>query len=253
MKSKFAKFIDSTIGACLIFFAAVAVMRYYTTLDLAVFCAFAITACVCLLLKLSGVKKTEKHRLSVAADGMFFDFMFMPDDAPIKQLYNGLKEKLPSAVLRGKGVYTADTAAFCYFDCPPNEKELARLISKAKRFRANKIIVLSKSPMRTVVDIEGFTVKSVCGEDVYKLYGSLGALPKKQFSSKQKSRRTAFYGALGKDKILRYALLSAAMFGISILNGYSIMTFACACVCAALCVAAVGFNIYRAATKKRKN
>ena len=39
MKSKFAKFIDGTVGACLIFFAAVAVMRYYTTLQLAVFCA----------------------------------------------------------------------------------------------------------------------------------------------------------------------------------------------------------------------
>ena len=147
MKSKFAKFIDGTVGACLIFFAAVAVMRYYTTLQLAVFCAAAITACACLLLKLFGKKKEQALRLSAAADGMFFDFLFADDGAPAKLLHAGLKAKNPAAKIRGKGVYLNGTAAFCCFGTPPDKKNRGAIYSqKPKHYGASKNSNFEQSP-----------------------------------------------------------------------------------------------------------
>lgn len=252
MKSKFAKFIDGTVGACLIFFAAVAVMRYYTTLQLAVFCAAAITACACLLLKLFGRKKEQALRLSAAADGMFFDFLFADDGAPAKLLHAGLKAQNPAAKIRGKGVYLNGTAAFCCFGTPPDKKTAARFIAKAKHYGASKIVILSKAPPLSTVDVDGITVKTVYGDDVYKLFASLDALPKKQYEQKRKSRRAALYGAFGKDKIIRYAILSASMFAVSVLNGYSVITFACACACAALAAVSVALSL-STAIKNRKD
>lgn len=252
MKSKFAKFIDGTVGACLIFLAATAVMRYYTTLELAMFSAAAITACACLLLKLFGKKRENAQRLSADADAMFFDFMFSDESAPAKLLYAGLKAKDPATKLRGKGVYLNSTAAFCVFAAPPDKKTIARCIAKAKHYGASKTVVLSKTPPQAAVDVEGMTVKFAYGDDVYKLFGSLDALPQKNFAEKQRSRRSAFGAALGKDKIIRYALLSASLFAVSVLNGYSVITLVCACACAALAVASVGVSLSKA-IKNRKD
>ncbi|MDE6401777.1 MAG: hypothetical protein K2L54_04100, partial [Clostridiales bacterium] len=246
MKSKFAKFIDGTVGACLIFLAATAVMRYYTTLELAVFSAAAITACACFLFKLFGKKKESAVRLSAAADGMFFDFMFSDDAAPVKLLYAGLKSKTPDVKLRGKGVYLNGTAAFCFFNAPPDKKSIARCIAKAKHFGATKTVILSKLPPQSTVDVDGMMVKLAHGDDIYKLFGSLGALPQKKYEQKRKSRRAAFFGAFGKDKIMRYVILSCSLFAVSALNGYSVITLVCACACAALAVASVAVSVSKA-------
>lgn len=252
MKSKFAKFVDSTVGACLIFLAATAVMRYFTTLQLAVFSATAITACICLLLKLSCKKRSDATRLSQAADNMFFDFMFADDSAPIKLLHAGLKQKAPDAKLRGKGVYLNGTAAFCCFNSPPDKKTVARIIAKAKHFGARNALILSKSPPTSTIDIDGFTVKFAHGDDVYKLFGSLDALPEKKFSTKNRTRRAAFAGAFGKDKILRYAILSASMFALSALSGYAVITLTCACACAAFAVISIVTTAAKAIKTKKK-
>ncbi|MDE6294191.1 MAG: hypothetical protein K2L88_06190, partial [Clostridiales bacterium] len=145
MKSKFAKFIDGTLGAALIFFAAVAVLRYFIpATDLTVFCALSITAGVCLLSKLRGTRKGEQVRISKAADDMFFEFMFLPQNAPALALAAGLKARGENAVTHGSGVYANKTAAYCVLN-QADERDVARLIAKAKHYGANKLIILCKT------------------------------------------------------------------------------------------------------------
>ncbi|MCH5165528.1 MAG: hypothetical protein J1G01_03910 [Clostridiales bacterium] len=252
MKSKFAKFIDGTLGACLIFFAATAVMRYFTPLRLAVFSATAITACAIIILKATGRKQEAQKKLSDAAENMFFDFMFMEERAPVKHLFAALKSKLPNAVMHGGGIYSGNNALFCAFSAPPDEKTSARLIAKAKHYGAAKITVLCKIPPQRTLDIENFKIKFVSGNDVYALFASLGALPISKYAKRQRTLKDSFTGALGKDKIVRYAVLAAAMFAITLINGHSIITFLCACVCATLFTAAIIVNIGKAVKAKRK-
>ena len=249
MKSKFAKLIDGTLGAALIFFAAVAVLRYFIpATDLTVFCALSITAGVCLLAKLRGNKNGEKVRISKAADDMFFEFMFLPKNAPAKLLATGLKLKELNAVLHGDGVYVGKTAAYCVFG-EATESDAARLIAKAKHYGASTLILLCKAPP-PVPQVDGMEVKLVYGDDAYKLFASLNALPQKKYAENNTARRSAFKNAFSSDKIIRYALLAVAFFFTAKFSR-SIVTFACAVLCAALAVIGISIAIVRKA-KKRK-
>lgn len=252
MKSRFAKFIDATVGAVLIFFAATAVMRYYTTLELAAFSAVAVTACALLLLGLFGKKREQQQKLSDNAEALFFELMFMSDRAHAKLLFDGLGSVGLDPTMHGNGVYTEKTAAYTFFAAPPDARDVARAIAKAKHYGAAKAVMLCKTPPKDPPAIDGFDVDFVCGEDVYKLLGGLGALPRTDYAAKSK-KRSMFSGALGKDKILRYSVLSAAMFAASALFGFYVVPFACACVCAVLAVAAVILNVARAVRSKRIN
>lgn len=250
MKSKFAKFTDYTLGAALVFFAATAILRYYTTLELAAFSATAITACAIFILSITGKRKTEKQSLSTAAEAMFFDFLFADDGAPTRLLYKGLKARDNRAVMHGNGVYLNETAAFCLFDAPLDDKTSARLISKAKHFGAKKAVVFCKSPPTAIVDVNDFSLKAVHGDNVYKLFASLNCLPEKRFSTKKKSRLAAFSGALGGDKIIKYLLLSAIFFAFATFT-YSLITFVCACVCAVLFVVSAVLSVIKSVKTKR--
>ncbi len=253
MKSKFAKFVDATVGAVLIFAAATAVFRYFTTLDLAMFAASCVTFCSVLMLTFRSRKKSNAQKLSASADRMFFDFMFENDAAPARLLCRGLSEKGLSPVVHGRGVYVGNTAAFAVFDRQLDDKTAARIISRTKHYGATKAVILCKFPPSSIPDIDGFTVKTVYGDGVYRLYASLGALPKHKYDSKRKRKFGAFANALGKDKIARYLLLAASMTALSVLFRHSITTVICAGVCAALFVASSVFNIIKAAKSKRRD
>ncbi|MBD5132767.1 MAG: hypothetical protein HDT28_09335 [Clostridiales bacterium] len=244
MKSKFAKFIDNSLGALLIFAAAFAVMRYYTTFDLAVFSAISITACALLLSSFKSKTAVGKQKLSAAATNMFYDFMFMNEQAPAKLLHAGLIKLEPTAVRRGAGVYLNSTAAFCCFS-PPNKQTVARCIAKAKHYGAKKVILLCNAPPQDAVDVDGIKTVYVSGENTYALFASLGALPEHKFLPTKKRRRDILVGVLGKDKILKYLILSAAMFCITVFVSRSVITFVCACVCAVLAAVAIATNIVK--------
>lgn len=250
MKSKFAKFVDATVGAVLIFAAATAVLRYFTTLELSMFAASCVTFCAVVMLTFRSRKKSNAQKLSASADGMFFDFMFENDAAPAKLLLRGLKDKGLPAVVHGRGVYVGKTAAFCAFDGRLDDKTAARMIARAKHYGATKAVVLCKLPPASMPDVDGFTVRTVCGDDVYRLFASLGALPKHKFAAKRKRKFGAFKSALGKDKIMRYFLLAASMTALSVLFRHSVTTVICAGVCGGLFVASVIFNIIKAAKTK---
>lgn len=247
MKSKFAKFVDCTLGAALVFIAATAVLRYYTTLEIAAFLAVAVTACAVVLMRFTSKRKENKIKLSRAADDMFYEFLFEDDIAPVKRLADGLKAKGITAVRRGKGVYTAERAAYCLFDdAPPSARIIARLVSKAKHYGKNAAVIFCKVAPAAQVDTGDFSIRYVCGDDVYKLFGALGVLPEKR-ERKKKKRFAAFSSALGTDKTVRYFLLAAAMFFIGV-TLKSLVTFICACVCSVLCAA----TLIAAAVKRVK-
>lgn len=250
MKSRFAKFVDRTVGACLIFLAATAVLRYYTTLQLAAFSATAITACALLLFGAFGRKRDDKYAMSKNAQNMFFDFMFMDERAPARLLCQALNAKNISATMHGNGVYTRSLATFCFFDNSPDRKAIARSIAKADRYGAHKVLLLCKTPPQSMPEIDDVTVKTVCAENVYSLFGSLGALPKNKYSQKKKSRLAAFSHALDRDRIVRYVVLSAMLFAVSAISGMSIVPFVCACVCAALAIASIVASIVKKARSK---
>ena len=245
MKSKFAKFVDATLGACLIFFAATGILRYYTTLELAAVSGVAVTACAVLLLHVSGANKRNATLLSSAADDMFYELMFTDGRAHAKLLYGGLKAKSDKARIHGQTVYFGKTAATCIFDRTPSAHDVARTVARAKHYGATKALVLCKAMPTERIEIDGFSVKYVVGNDVYKLFGSLGCLPPVKYSAKKKNRALGLSAALGKDKILRYLLLSVALFFVAMFGGLKIIPLVCACISAALCVTATILNIVR--------
>ncbi len=250
MKSKFAKFVDYSLGACLIFIAAVAVMRYYAPLDLAVFSALSVTACACLLLTLKTKKTENRQKLSDAAEDMFYALMFSDERAHARLLCKGLRSVGAQPVIHGKGVYINNTAAFCKFT-RTDADDVARMISKAAHYGAKKLVIVCKTPPSSTVNTADMKVTTVYGENAYKLFASLDALPETRFKKPQKRRFAALKHALDKDRIMHYALLSAAMFAITVFLSRSIVTFACACVCALLCAAAVAYNIVKAISKPK--
>lgn len=250
MKSKFAKFIDYTVGAFLVFLAAAAVFAYYTTPTLAVFGALSVTACVCLILHKKNAHAEQTQRLSSAANQMFYDFMFAPPDAPVRLLLKGLKEKSVDAVRHGNGVYVGNKAVFCFADAPTDE-QAARLFSKARHFGATEILVLCKTPAKCGLNVDGMKISFVCGDDVYKLFASLNALPQSKFPRPAHKRFAAFKGAFDKDKIAKYGVLAAAMFALYAFTGRNTVTFVCAVICAALAVASLA--LYSVAAIRRKH
>lgn len=253
MKTKFAKFIDNSIGAVIIFCAAAAIFRYYLPLSVSAFCAACVTSGALLLLSLRSKKNVAKEKLSKAADDMFYDFMFESQTLPATLLCKGLKSKGVNAVRHGDALYVGKTAAFFCFDAPPSDKAVARTIARAKHYGANKIILFGKSP-KSYPSVDGFEFKCASGEDVYKLFGSLDCLPARKYNVKKQKRFSRFRGALDKDKILRYAALSAAFFAVAALTGRSVVTLACAIICALLfIVSATMFIVKFIKTKKRQN
>ncbi|MDE6201588.1 MAG: hypothetical protein K2M47_06920 [Clostridiales bacterium] len=251
MKSKFAKFIDGTIGALLIFFAAFAIMRYFIpATDAAVFCAVTVTAGLCMLTRLRGKKKGELLRISKAADDMFFEFMFLPDNAPAVKLADALKAKGENAVRHGNGVYLNNTAAYCCFNNPPDQGACARLIAKAKHYSADKLIIISKAPP-PVPQVDGIDIATVCGDDAYRLFASLNALPERKYAETAK-RHGAFKNAFSRDKILRYLVLAFSFFFAAWVSR-SVITFACSVLCAALAVISVAMTAVHAVKKRKEN
>ena len=252
MKSKFAKFIDGTIGVLLIFFAATANFRYYTTLELAVFSGITVAACAVLVLHVTGIKRMTAQKISAAAADMFYEFMFFDERTPLKFLYTGLKAKGENVKLRGKLLYLGNVAAACFFDEKPSEKAVARTVAIAKHFGAKRAVLFCKAVPSSVPETEGFTVTCVGGDDVYRLFASLGIVPKPAYSRANKSRASKLKSALGKDKIIRYFILSSGLFFVSILSGRKLIPFVCACIGTLLCLAALIYNIVKS-VKPRVN
>lgn len=249
MKSKFAKFIDATVGACLIFFAAIAVFRYFIpTTDLVVFCAASVTLALCLVGGFKNKQNSKRFRISKAADDMFFEFMFLPDNAPAKLIAKGLKAKDIDAATVGAGVYVGDTAVYTVFSDAHDQITVARLIAKAKHHGAKKLIVLCKTPP-PVPNVDGIEIKTVVGDDVYKLFASLGALPEKKYSVNAR-RQSALKGAFSSDKIIRYVILAVAFFFVARFSR-SIVTFICAVSCAAFALIGMSLTAARAIKKKK--
>lgn len=244
MKSKFAKFIDGTIGALLIFFAATAIFRYYTTLELAVFSGITVSACAVLLLHVTGAKRAAGQNLTKAAADMFYEFMFFDERTPAKFLYTGLKARTDDVKLRGKTVYLNGTAATCFFD-DISTKAVARAVATAKHYGAKKLLLFCKTVPANKLDFSDFDLRYVNGDDTYKLFRSLGAVPKPAYSLKKESRTSRFVAALGKDKIIKYLLLSCGLFFVSVLSGYKVIPFVCACIGGALFIASLAYNIVK--------
>lgn len=223
-------------------------MRYYTTTTLAMFCASAITACVWILAKFKRAGNEEREKLSKAAEEMFFDLMFSDETSHVKLLLNGLKNKC-DCTRHGNGIFIGKTAAFLKLSSPPCEADIAQIIAKSKHYGASKTVIFTKKPISSIPDVLGITVKNVYGEDVYKLFSSLGAIPHKKFLPRTKSRRAAYCGIFDTDKIVRYAILAAAMFLIAAV-GKSIITFICAAICAILLFISLVFCATRAIANK---
>lgn len=237
MKSIFAKIVDSTVGAALVFCAAFAVIRYFAPLPTAMFGAACVTFSAVAALWFKSGKTASKAKISKAADAMFFDFMFLPNTAPARMLAKALNGRGENATARGDGLYVGKTAAYFAFDAPPDEKALARTIARAKHFGAKKAVVFCKTAPTAKLQVNDFELSFVCGDDVYRLFASLDALPEHKFEKPKRSRRAVLRAAIGKDKILKYAVLSAALFFAAWLTG-SIASLVCASVCAALALAA---------------
>ncbi len=238
MKSKFAKFVDYTLGSVLLFGATTAVAVYFMPLKLAAFTALSVTATACVIMRFADGRKTSAAHLSKAANDMFFEFMFLNPAAPAKMLYDGLKRRDDRAKLRGTGVYLGKTAAYPFLSSTPAAIDIARLISRAKHYGCNRVIIICKTPPTETLSVTGIKVINVSGDDAYRLYASLDCLPEKKYSTKQKRKFIDTYrGALSSDKIIRYAVLSAALFATSAIFGFSPVTLACACICAALFLA----------------
>jgi hypothetical protein len=249
VKSKFAKITDGTLGAFLLFFAAYAVMRYYLPNSLAVFSAAATAMTALLLFGLSGKRKDEDRRLSAAADGMFYDFMFLPANAPITLLAKGLRARGETPTVHGSGLYLGGTAAFAVFDKPLDQAACARLVARARHYGAARIVALVKSPPAATVDVKDVKLRAVVGDDTYKLFASLSALPPHKFERAARPRFYAFRNALGKDKTPRYLILSASLFFVSRMTS-SVVAVVCAAIAAALFAASVIYNIAKAAKQK---
>lgn len=251
MKSKFAKFVDATLGAALIFGAATAVLRYYTALSTAVFLALAVTACLLTVLRFKEKAGIGKARLVKNAEDMFFDFMFEPDYSPAKRLCKALSARRVNAVRHGAAVYAGKRAAFFAFDAPPTEKQSARMISKAKRYGATSAIVFGKAESASLVAIANFDVRYVGGNDTYRLFASLGALPDKRERKPHARLVDTYRHALAPDKSPRYAILAAAFFAIGIpLRSY--ITLACAAICCVLFVASLALAVAKKTKSTRK-
>lgn len=250
MKSKFAKITDGTLGAALLFFAAYAVARYYLPNSLAVFSAAATAMTALLLFGLSDRRKGDAQKLSAAADDMFYDFMFLPPDAPVRMLAKGLRARGESPTVHGGGLYLGGVAAYAVFDKPLDSAMCARLVARARHYGATRIVVFVKSPPASTVDVKDVKLRAVVGEEVYKLFASLSALPPRRFERAKRSKFYAFRGALGKDKTLRYLILSASLFFVFRITN-SVVAVACAAIAAVLFVISLIYNI--ASSAKQKN
>lgn len=247
MKSHFAKIIDSTLGAVLLFAVATAVLRYYLPLYVSTVTAGAITAGIYFMASTLTKKRNDRETVSRAADDMFFDFMFSNAAAPAKRLQAGLNRRGVKSELHGDALYCNNTAAFFFFDAPPTDKQIARAVSRATHYGKRSIIVFSKFPAQIGISPDGIKITAVHGDDVYRLFASLDALPPRRFDkTKRAGRFSAFRGALDKDKTVRYLLLSLALFAVARLTRFSVAVTVCAGISALLFVSSIVFNIVRA-------
>ncbi|MDE6293349.1 MAG: hypothetical protein K2L88_01855, partial [Clostridiales bacterium] len=112
-------------------------------------------------------------------------------------------------------------------------------------------IILCKTPP-PVPQVDGMEIKTVCGDNAYRLFASLNALPKRKYAESNTARRSAFKNAFSPDKIIRYALLAVAFYFTARFSK-SIITFACAVLCAALAVIGITTAIVRKAKKRKAN
>ncbi len=247
MKTRFAKFVDNTLGCLMLFTAVTACLLYFLPTDLAVFGAFSITSTAFVILKTRQRKKIGEQSVSKAARNMFFDFMFESDALPPKLLLNGLKARGKDAKIRGKAVYVGGVCAYCDFsDAAITPEKIARRIGIAKHYGAKKLLLLLRVPPVETVEIADFEVQAICGEDVYKLFGSLNALPDGKYAKKQRKRFARLGGALGKDRIPRYAVLSALLIALTVMTDMSVVTLVCAVISSALLIASIVFTLISA-------
>ena len=254
MKSTFAKFIDRTLGAALLFIAATAVLRYYLPLYVAALSASAVTATVFIITGAIVKKRNGLAEVSRAAEEMYYDFMFENAYAPAKLLQSGLTARGVSSKLHGSALYSDTAAAFFAFDMPPDDKAVARMVARATHYGKKSIVIFCKAPPHITIAPDGINIRVVCGDDVYRLYASLGTLPKRKFNKPAHSGRfAAFKGALDKDKTARYLLLSASLFAVAWITGFSIVTTVCAGIAALLFILSAVFNIIGTVKAKRQN
>ncbi|MDE7464545.1 MAG: hypothetical protein K2M48_05905, partial [Clostridiales bacterium] len=218
---------------------------YYTTTELAAFSAASKTACAFFMLGVIGHRKNSEREMSARTEEMFYDFMFEREGYPAKKLADGLRAKNVEATVKANAVYVGKTAAFFAFGKALDEPQAARIIARAKRSGASKAVVFCKLPPSATVDVKDFELKTVIGDDVYKLFASLGAVPKRRFEKPARARFASFRNALARDKIVRYLTLSASLFFVSFLFGFSIIPFVCAVICASLFLAAIVFNLVK--------
>lgn len=229
------------------FLAAFAVLCYFIPKPFAALTALSFSSALFLIFGFRERANGEKLRLSRAADAMFFDFMFEQNSAPARLLKKGLSSRGKDATVRGNALYLGNTAAFFRFDTPPTQSDIARDVAKAKRYGASIVLELSKLPLPSFPQINGYTVKPIIGDDVYKLFASLDALPKRKFEEKPRRRFAALLSALSKDRIPRYVLLAGGLSAVTFFT-QSIATAVCAVIATALLIASI---IYTAVKNKK--
>ena len=247
MKTRFAKFIDGTLGLTLMFIAAFAVLCYFIPKSFAALTALSFCSAAFLFFGFRERINGDKVKLSKNASAMFFDFMFEGSNAPAKLLKSGLSEKGLSVTVRGNALFTGNTAAFFHFAAPPTQNDMAKDIAKAKRYGATKILVFSELPAPPFPQIDGFEIVAVTSDEVYKLFASLDCLPERKFEKKGRRRFAALLSALSKDKIPRYFLLASGLFAVAYFTK-SVACAVCAAVSAVLFVSAI---IYGAVKTKK--
>lgn len=247
MKTRFAKFIDGTLGFVLMYAAAFSVLCYFIPKSFAALTALSFCSALYLIFGFKERINGSKTRLSKNASEMFFNFMFEGNNAPAKLLKTGLNNKGISSALHGNALYTGKTSAFFHFASPPTQTDVARDVAKAKRYGCKKLLVFSESS-KPFPQIDGYEIVSVTGDDVYRLFRSLDCLPERKFNKKSKRRFSALLSALSKDKLPRYFLLAAGLGAVAFFTR-SVVCIVCAAVAVILFVASVVFCAVKA--KKR--
>ena len=247
MKTRFAKIIDGTLGFTLMFLAAFSVLCYYIPKSFAALAALSFCSALFLIFGFRARINGNKLKLSQDTGAMFFDFMFADSAAPAKLLKKGLGEKGVESAVHGSALYAGNTAAFFHFGSPPQKTDIAKAITKAKRYGANKLLIFSELPAEPFPSVDGYEITNIVGDDVYKLFGSLGALPEHKFERKKRRRFSALLSALSKDKIPRYLLLAAGLAAVAFF-AKSIVAAVCAAIALALFIASTVF--YAVKSKK---
>lgn len=240
MKGTFAKIIDRTFGAGLLFLVATAVIGYFQPQRIALIAGTIITALIYLASSLTSRISNDKQKLSHATEQMFYDFMFLNTDEPSKMLQVGLRKRGINCYTSKTALYYKNTVAFFAFDEVLTQTQTAKYISTAVRKGVSNVLIFSKKDFTPSISVDGITLRVISGNAVYQLFASLNALPAHTYKSTAKKRIFPFLSAaLDLRKLPRYLLLSCAFFFIAAITKFSIMLTFCAILNAVLALSTI--------------